>query len=132
MATYLPDTNILIDALNGKRGRRELLRELLLQGQQLAGCSVTVAEVYSGMRPHEALKTDQFLNSLLWFDTSYEVARRAGRIRFDWARRGATLSLADTLIAAVALEHDLTLITSNRKDFPVPDLKLYPVPDGVH
>lgn len=132
MITYLPDTNILIDALNGKRGRRELLRNFLLQGHRLAGCPVTAAEVYSGMRQHEAPKTDQFLSSLVWFDLSREVSRRAGRIRFDWAQRGTTLSLPDTLIAAVALEHGLTLITDNRKDFPTPELNVYSAPQEVH
>ncbi len=131
MTIYLPDSNVLVDALNGKRGRRELLRNLVLQGHRLAGCSVTAAEVYSGMRPHEAHQTDQFLSSLVWFGTSREVARRAGRLRFDWARRGKTLSLPDTLIAATVIEHGLTLVTDNRKDFPMPELSLYPLPDGI-
>ena len=125
MTTYLPDTNILIDALNGKRSRRELLRDFLLEGNRLACCSITVAETYAGMRSHEAAKTDQFVSSLVWYDTSRSIARRAGRLRFDWARQGITLSLADTLIAATALEHGLTLVTENRKDFPMPELSLF-------
>lgn len=64
MITYLPDTNVLIDALNGKRARRELLRELVLAGNRVACCDITVAEIYSGMLPHEAARTDAFLNSL--------------------------------------------------------------------
>jgi hypothetical protein len=36
MTGYLPDTNVLVDALNGKRGRRELLRDLVLEGHRLA------------------------------------------------------------------------------------------------
>ena len=35
----------------------------------------------------------------------------------------------DMLIAATALEHSLTLVTENRKDFPMPELSLYPLPD---
>lgn len=125
MKVFLPDTNILIDALNGKRGRQEMLRNLVLQGHRLACCPVTVAELYSGMRPHEAPRTEQLLSSLVWYDISRPVARSAGRLRFDWARQGFTLSLADTLIAATALENGLTLITDNRKHFPMPELSLY-------
>ncbi|MGH9770125.1 MAG: type II toxin-antitoxin system VapC family toxin [Candidatus Acidiferrales bacterium] len=128
MKVFLPDTNILVDALNGKRGRQLLLSELVLKGHALACCSVTVAEVYSGMRPHEAARTEQLLSSLVWYEITRAVARRAGRLRFDWARQGATLSLADTLIAATALEHGLTLITDNRKHFPMPELLLHSIP----
>ncbi len=128
MTTYLPDTNVLVDALNGKRGRRELLRQLVLAGNRLACCNVTVAEVYSGMRAHEAPRTDAFLASLAWYDASRKIARQAGRWRFDWARQGVTLSLTDTLLAATVLEYSLTLITHNEKHFPMPELARYPLP----
>jgi predicted nucleic acid-binding protein len=124
---YLPDTNVLVDALIGKRGLRELLRDLVLEGNRLACCAITVAEIYAGMRSHEAARTDAFLDSLTWYDSSRKVARRAGRLRFDCARQGITLSLSDMLIAATALEHGLTLITQNQKHFPVPDLALHPL-----
>ncbi len=42
-----------------------------------------------------------------------------------WARKGRTLALTDMLIAATALEHELTLITDNHKDFPMPELLLF-------
>ena len=127
MSIYLPDTNILIDALNDKHGRRQLLRNLLLQGHELACCSIIVAEVYAGMQPHEEYATDQFLSALTWYDITRGVARRTGRLRFEWARRGITLALPDTLIAATALEYGLTLITNNQKHFPMPELSLYPL-----
>ena len=125
MKVFLPDTNILVDALNGKRGRSEVLRRLVLGGHTLACCSVTIAEVYSGMRPHEATRTEQLVSSLQWHDITRSIARRAGRLRFEWARQGVTLALADTLIAATALEYGLTLITDNRKHFPMPELTLH-------
>ena len=31
-------------------------------------------------------------------------------------------------IAAVALANDLILVTGNLKDFPMPELRLYPLP----
>ena len=127
MSSYLLDTNILLDALNEKRGRKELLRNLVLQGHRLACCAIIMAEVYAGMQPHESFITDQFLASLDWYAAKPATARRAGRLRFDYARQGITLSLTDTLIAAISLEHDLILITGNRKHFPMPDLSIYPL-----
>jgi predicted nucleic acid-binding protein len=129
MTVFLLDTNVLVDALNGKHGRREWLRGLVLQGSRLACCVVTVAEVYAGMLPHEAQRTEEFLSALVWYDATRQVAERAGRLRFEWARKGVTLSLADTLLAATAIEHGLTLITGNRKHFPMPELALSLLPD---
>ena len=130
MSIYLPDINVVVDALNGKRGRKQLLQNLLLQGHELACCSITVAEVYSGMRLREEFTTGQFLSALTWYDITRAVARRAGRLRFEWARRGITLALPDTLIAATALEYGLILITNNQKHFPVPELSIYSLPEA--
>lgn len=56
MTTYLVDTNILIIALNGKRGNRELLRGLVAQGNRLAVCTVVVTELFSGIKPADCRK----------------------------------------------------------------------------
>lgn len=125
---YLPDTNILINALNNKRGHRHLLNRLVLEGNQLSCCSVTLAEVYSGVRPADVPKVDTFFSALEWYPNSRSIARLAGRLRFDYARKGVVLSLPDVLIAATALNHGLTLITENGKHFPMPELRLHPLP----
>lgn len=44
MPTYLLDSSVIIDVLNGKRGRAELLQELLLSGNKLGCYAVNVAE----------------------------------------------------------------------------------------
>ena len=41
--------------------------------------------------------------------------------------RPETLTVADAAIAAVALAHELTLMTDNVKDFPMKELALYPL-----
>jgi predicted nucleic acid-binding protein len=38
------------------------------------------------------------------------------------------VTIADATIAAVALSHELTLMTDNVKDFPMKELVLYPLP----
>jgi predicted nucleic acid-binding protein len=57
---------------------------------------------------------------------SCAVGERAGWLINSWARQGRTLQVPDAIIAATALEHDLTLMTANRRDFPMPELKFYP------
>ena len=127
MTTYLLDTSILIDVLNGKHNRNALLKGLLSQGDMLACCAVNVSEVYAGMRPKEESRTEQLLQSLEYFEINWEVARLAGLLKRDYGKRGQTLALSDTTIAAVALSYNLTLITDNVKHYPMPQLSLYPL-----
>jgi predicted nucleic acid-binding protein len=57
------------------------------------------------------------------------VAEAAGKLKLEWKQKGCALTLADTLIAAVALEQGCPLLTDNRKDFPMPQLHLYDLPE---
>ncbi len=91
----------------------------------LACCSVGVAEVYAGLRPKEEQRTAALLRSLQLFAIAFRFAELAGRLKRDYSRKGKTLSIADALIAAVALHYQLTLITDNVKDFPMPALSLH-------
>jgi hypothetical protein len=52
----------------------------------------------------------------------------AGQWRYDFARQGVTLHIADALIAAVAMEEEASLITANLKDFPMSGLQVLPQP----
>ena len=46
----------------------------------------------------------------------------------DYGRKGITLATTDATIAAVALYHELTLMTDNLKHYPMKELDLYPLP----
>ncbi len=58
MAIFLLDTCVIVDAINGKRARNQLLDALITDQNLLACCSINVTEVYAGMRPHEASLTE--------------------------------------------------------------------------
>ena len=125
MATYLLDTNIIIDCINGRYGRPELLDGLIGQGILLACSSINVTEVYMGMRPHEAAMTEKLLRSLEFYPVTWEISRYGGELYSHWRKQGLTLSLPDVTIAAVCLTHKLTLVTDNQKDFPMPEIRLH-------
>lgn len=131
MASFLVDTSVLIDVLNNKGQRQHSLQDLVRQGHMLASCAITIAEVYSGMHPEEVQLTQALLSRLRYYEITPEVSQRAGRLKYDWARKGHTLSLADVLIAATALHYGLTLITDNLKHFPMPELTVHGVPKGL-
>ena len=128
MATYLLDTSVIVDALNGKKNRGQILKELLQQGHLLACCSINVTEVYAGLRSHEETRTRELLESLQYFPISWPVARLAGLLKRDYGRKGITLATTDVTIAAVTIHHELTLITDNLKHYPMKELRLYPLP----
>jgi predicted nucleic acid-binding protein len=46
----------------------------------------------------------------------------------DYSRKGVTLAATDATIAAVAIYHQLTLITDNLKHYPTKEVNLYPLP----
>lgn len=129
MAIFLLDTTVLIDAIHGKRGRARLLDDLLAQRNLLACCSINVTEVYAGMRPREAKTTEAFLRSLKFYEVTWDIARLAGELKNEWAKKGQAIALPDATIAAVALANGLALVTDNRKDFPMPELRFHTLPD---
>ena len=129
MAIFLLDTTVIVDAINGKHGRDQFLDELLAQRNLLACCSINVTEVYAGMRPHEAKVTEALLRSLKFYEVTWEIARRAGELKNEWARKGHTIGLPDVTIAAVVLDNGLILVTDNREHFPMPELQILPLPD---
>jgi predicted nucleic acid-binding protein len=122
---FLLDTTVLIDVLRGRQNRRQSLARLVESGHTLTTAAINIGEVYAGMRPEEEKRTGQFLSSLEHFPLTAAIARRAGSLKYAHAQQGRTLALADMIVAATALEHQLTLMTDNRKDFPVTGLRFH-------
>jgi len=128
MATYLLDSSVIIDAINGKRQRDQLLVELVQQGHVLACCAINVTEVCAGMRTHEEARTFELLQSLKYYSVEWPVARLAGLLKRDYSRKGTTLAVTDVTIAAIAVYHDLILMTDNLKHYPMKELNLHTLP----
>jgi predicted nucleic acid-binding protein len=124
----LLDTSILIDVLRRKNQRNEWLAELVRNGHTLATTTLNIAEIYAGMRPPEESRTEALLGGLQVYELNGTSARLAGRLKNTWARKGHTLSLADAIVAAIAIERGCALLTDNQKDFPMPEVQLYPLP----
>ena len=123
MNKFLLDTSVIIDCLRGIKHRPQQLENLCVQGHMLGCCCVNIAEIYAGVKPGEEKVTQKLINSLEYFEITREIAQKAGKLKHFYQKRGITLHLADTLIAATALSQDLILITDNAKHFPMPEIK---------
>jgi len=124
----LLDTNILIDVLSNQQGRPQLLKKLANQNHSFACCSTVIVELYAGLRPEHRPDAEELLSDLLFVPVTIEAAKLAGMFKHRYARQGTALSVMDTTIAAVAVTNDLMLLTDNTRDFPMAEIKLYPLP----
>jgi len=104
VARILVDTDVLVDHLRGHR-------RFVAGRDEVHVSAVTRAELFSG-RGGEERRIRRLLQPTIGLPVDSAVAERAGRLRRDNQRR-----LPDALIAATALEHRLTLVTRNARDF---------------
>jgi toxin FitB len=96
--------------------------------RQLYVSVITLGEIQKGFTivsdPSRRLQLRRWLEEELhpWFagrilPVDEAVAERWGALDGERQLQGAPLNTADGLIAATALEHDLTMVTRNVKDF---------------
>lgn len=125
---YLLDTNACIHHL--KFADSPITRKLSIHLPETAVCSVTKAELFHGaMRsanPTQSMREQQdFLELFVSLAFDDEAARICGRIRAQLANQGTPIGPYDLQISAIALAHDLILITHNVGEFKrVQDLKI--------
>ncbi|MBI3097700.1 MAG: PIN domain-containing protein [Planctomycetes bacterium] len=121
----LIETSALIDAMRGSPSDlRDSVHELIVSGQ---GCitGAVMAEMIAGMRPPEEARLRRFLAALPLLSDPSDVWERAGELCYGLRRRGRTLGLPDALIAAVALAHDVPLLTLDSDFADIPRLRLW-------
>ena len=80
------------------------------------------------MKPTESAVTEDLFEGLECIEVTYEIARKAGTLKYAWERKGVTMSLPDVIIAATSLNLGLHLATDNIRDFPMSELKLFSLP----
>jgi len=117
---YLIDTDWVIHHLNGRPDIIQRLQTLQPEGLGLA--VVALAELYEGVyysrNPAQSeQKLNDFLESVTIVGIDEKTAQIFGRERGRLRAAGMLIGDMDLLIAATALQHDLTLLTNHRSHF---------------
>ena len=136
MSQYLIDTDWIIQVLHGDQAATTRLEDLAEHG--LAISLITYGELYEGSyyakAPQLALAAlDDFLIDKEIVPLSQAVIERFAILRGQLPRIvRQQVGDMDLLIAATAMEHGLTLLTLNVRDFQlVPGLSLYQRPPAT-
>ena len=118
---FLLDTCVLSDFAKGDPRTRAHIGQA--SPRDIGVSTITEMEILYGLtlnpRMSDSLRRimEEFfgLVQLLPFDST--AARVTSELRASLKRRGAPIGAYDALIAGVALAHDLTLVTSNVREF---------------
>ena len=125
MRGYLLDTNILSEVMKSQPDKGVIN---LLDGLENVYISVlTIHEIYFGIEClNNSLRKQSLTNALeeltLTFENNLlsfgqEEAKVSATMRSTLQKNGRQLHLADSMIAATAFTHGLTILTRNIKDF---------------
>ncbi len=115
-ALLVVDTDVLIDYL---RDQPQAVAFLEGAEQPLATSVITVAELYAGVRDgEERQRLDVFVAAFDVLNLDRQSAHCAGLWRRQYGPSHGT-GLADALIAACAEVAGATLVTLNRRHFPM-------------
>jgi len=117
---FLLDTNFIIGLLRKDKNYISKFEEIKSNNLYLS--PLTVVEIYAGCREHEIEETENLLQKVFTLSLSKLVSKEAGKMIYQYFKRGKKIYIADAIIGATAKIHHLTLITQNTKDFPM----LYP------
>jgi predicted nucleic acid-binding protein len=122
MSRYIIDTDTLIDFAKAREPTRSRLLKLIEQGADVGVCEINVSEFYTALDEKQLPEWDRFFSNLSYWPISLTAARLAGVNRYALAAAGQTLTIADALVAAVALLERATILTSNSTDYPMPEV----------
>ena len=126
---YSLDTNTCIRYINGRAPK---LREKIptVPARDIVVCSVVRSELAYGAAKSQtpersAEKQQQFLEPYATLPFDNVAAGIFGQLRAYLEKQGTPIGPYDMQIAAIALAHDLILVTYNLNEFSrVPDLKI--------
>lgn len=123
-ATHLLDSDVIIWILRGRKETVKLLGEIAQVG--IPSCSpISIIEVLIGVKPGEEELTCELLRSLQVIPIDRAIAEKAAEYIRKYQDKKHP-DFANAIIAATAVVHNLTLVTHNKRHYPMSEIRLYP------
>lgn len=127
MNGVLIDTDIWIDFLKKRTYATKLVTELAEQ-TKISSSVLTITELRAGMTHEQAEKyLPIFYAHTKIVGVSQEVAEMGGKFLKEYSTKGISLGTIDVLIASSAITQNCQLVTRNKKDYPMEEIKFYPI-----
>lgn len=121
MIKYLIDTDVIIDHLRGEEKAGHFLKQSVSKDVLICYSVITKAEIYSGIMQDEEEEVRLLFESMNEIPIDGKIAEDAGRYRkIFYSSHG--LFLPDALIAASAKRAGATLITLNKRHYPMKNI----------
>jgi predicted nucleic acid-binding protein len=119
----LVDTDVLIDHIRHREYALRLIKTWSDKGL-VAISTISQLEIYRGMREREEELTSLFLDGLVSIPVDAVIARKAGKMVGIFRPRGVTVGIADSIIAATAIDFEVPLVTNNVNHYPFGNLRV--------
>jgi tRNA(fMet)-specific endonuclease VapC len=111
------DTTVLIAYLKGREPGASAV-EHAVRDYACYVTAITVYELLFGVaRARKRIGEDALLGLMAILPFDEAAARRAAKLHDALIRRNEDVGVKDVLIAAICLEHDIPLLTSNERHF---------------
>jgi tRNA(fMet)-specific endonuclease VapC len=121
---FLLDTNIVIEVFDGNKEIADKINKL----SEFYLPVIALGELYTGVnrvsnKAKHLKKLNSFLSLCTVLNTDSATAQYYGETIAKLYKKGTPLPINDVWIAAIALQHNLTLVTRDKHFYAIEDLK---------
>lgn len=122
----IADTSIWINAQRRPESGESTEFWRLYDAREIVMVGSVLAELLHGSRSRREFDTLlDHVDALRYFEVDRETWKLVGRIRRDLSRTGALIGFADSMTAALAMQHGCSVYTLDGDFERVPDLRLH-------
>jgi tRNA(fMet)-specific endonuclease VapC len=129
MPDYLLDCNHLSAALRKVSPVRDRIHQECKAGHRFISCYPVLCELEVGIQQTQKpedyrRRLGQLLRHVRLWPLDADTARHYGAVYIELRRLGRVLSQVDMILAALARQHKLTVLTTDRDFEALPDLRV--------